>query len=313
MSGTGGFQTQVFDQPSAAVAGDRASQNPLFSYDAGPGALVAGPSLFVGRFAWVTPPFDPNGAPSIANSFGAGAPAGFLMRNQQGLQPTYLSFAGMQVQQGYETALQIGGDFWVVNDGTTEALYGQKAYADFLTGKVSFAATGAPTTGASATGSVIAPETFSVTGSISGDVMTVTAVGSGSIYKGSTISGSGVTSGNSVVAQLSGTPNGVGTYRVAFPEQTVAAGTTISGTYGQLTVGTLTTTPVFAVGDTCTHADVSLSEGDVEDGGVECWLHGSRFDLKTGQPSGLPANRPVPTYSVTIEGDDVLVDVETRS
>ena len=178
MSGTGGFQTQVFDQPSAAVAGDRASQNPLFSYDAGPGALVAGPSLFVGRFAWVTPPFDPNGAPSIANSFGAGAPAGFLMRNQQGLQPTYLSFAGMQVQQGYETALQIGGDFWVVNDGTTEALYGQKAYADFLTGKVSFAATGAPTTGASATGSVIAPETFSVTGSISGDVMTVTAVGS---------------------------------------------------------------------------------------------------------------------------------------
>ena len=250
MSGTGGFQTQVFDQPSAAVAGDRASQNPLFSYDAGPGALVAGPSLFVGRFAWVTPPFDPNGAPSIANSFGAGAPAGFLMRNQQGLQPTYLSFAGMQVQQGYETALQIGGDFWVVNDGTTEALYGQKAYADFLTGKVSFAATGAPTTGASATGSVIAPETFSVTGSISGDVMTVTAVGSGSIYKGSTISGSGVTSGNSVVAQLSGTPNGVGTYRVAFPEQTVAAGTTISGTYGQLTVGTLTTTPVFAVGDT---------------------------------------------------------------
>jgi len=68
---------------------------------------------------------------------------------------------------------------------------------------------------------------------------------------------------------------------------------------------------VFAVGDTCTHADVSLSEGDVDHGAVECWLHGSRFDLRTGKPSGLPANRPVPTYSVTIEGDDVLVDVET--
>ncbi len=66
---------------------------------------------------------------------------------------------------------------------------------------------------------------------------------------------------------------------------------------------------VFAVGDRCSHADVSLSEGDVEDGAVECWLHGSRFDLRTGAPSGLPANRPVPTYPVRIEGDDVLVDV----
>jgi 3-phenylpropionate/trans-cinnamate dioxygenase ferredoxin component len=68
---------------------------------------------------------------------------------------------------------------------------------------------------------------------------------------------------------------------------------------------------VFAVGDRCSHADVSLSEGDVEDGTVECWLHGSSFDLRTGQPTGLPATRPVPTYPVTVEGDDVLVDVES--
>jgi 3-phenylpropionate/trans-cinnamate dioxygenase ferredoxin subunit len=67
---------------------------------------------------------------------------------------------------------------------------------------------------------------------------------------------------------------------------------------------------VFAVGDVCSHADVSLSEGDVEDGHVECWLHGSRFDLRTGAPTGLPANRPVPTYPVTIEGDDVLVEIQ---
>ena len=69
---------------------------------------------------------------------------------------------------------------------------------------------------------------------------------------------------------------------------------------------------VFAVDDTCTHADVSLSEGDVEDGTVECWLHGSRFDLRTGQPTGLPAIKPVRTYPVTVEGDDVLVAVETQ-
>ena len=68
---------------------------------------------------------------------------------------------------------------------------------------------------------------------------------------------------------------------------------------------------VFAVSDICSHADVSLSEGDVEDGTVECWLHGSRFDLRTGMPTGLPATKPVATYPVTVEGDDVLVKLES--
>ena len=67
---------------------------------------------------------------------------------------------------------------------------------------------------------------------------------------------------------------------------------------------------VFALSDVCSHADVALSEGDVEDGKIECWLHGSLFDLRTGEPSGLPATRPVPTYPVTVEGDDVLVQME---
>jgi 3-phenylpropionate/trans-cinnamate dioxygenase ferredoxin subunit len=68
---------------------------------------------------------------------------------------------------------------------------------------------------------------------------------------------------------------------------------------------------VYAVGDVCSHANVSLSEGDVEDGQIECWLHGSLFDLATGQPSGLPAVKPVPTYPVHVEGDDVLVEMES--
>ena len=67
---------------------------------------------------------------------------------------------------------------------------------------------------------------------------------------------------------------------------------------------------VYAIGDLCSHADVSLAEGDVEDGNIECWLHGSLFDLATGAPSGLPATKPVPTYAVTVEGDDVLVEME---
>jgi len=66
---------------------------------------------------------------------------------------------------------------------------------------------------------------------------------------------------------------------------------------------------VHAVGDTCSHAEVSLSEGEVEDCAIECWLHGSRFDLRTGAPLSLPAIRPVPVYPVTVDGDDVLVDV----
>ena len=64
-----------------------------------------------------------------------------------------------------------------------------------------------------------------------------------------------------------------------------------------------------AIDDVCTHANVSLSEGEVEDCTIECWLHGSRFDLRTGEPTGLPATVPVGVYAVTIEGDDVLVDV----
>ena len=68
---------------------------------------------------------------------------------------------------------------------------------------------------------------------------------------------------------------------------------------------------VYALDDVCSHADVALSEGDVEGGKIECWLHGSLFDLATGAPTGLPAVKPVPTYPVTVEGDDVLVQMES--
>ncbi|EDY43778.1 non-heme iron oxygenase ferredoxin subunit [Streptomyces sp. SPB074] len=70
---------------------------------------------------------------------------------------------------------------------------------------------------------------------------------------------------------------------------------------------------VFAINDICSHANVSLSEGEVEDCQIECWLHGSAFDLRTGKPSGLPATRPVPVYPVQIDGDDVLVSLSQES
>ncbi len=66
---------------------------------------------------------------------------------------------------------------------------------------------------------------------------------------------------------------------------------------------------VFAIEDECSHAAVPLSDGDVEDCTIECFLHGSRFDLRTGKPTGLPATEPVPVFPVQINGDDVLIDL----
>jgi 3-phenylpropionate/trans-cinnamate dioxygenase ferredoxin subunit len=70
----------------------------------------------------------------------------------------------------------------------------------------------------------------------------------------------------------------------------------------------------FAIGDTCSHADYSLSEGvvDEDECTIECWKHGSAFSLKTGEPESLPATRPVPVYSVTVEDDEVRVDIGSR-
>jgi 3-phenylpropionate/trans-cinnamate dioxygenase ferredoxin subunit len=65
----------------------------------------------------------------------------------------------------------------------------------------------------------------------------------------------------------------------------------------------------YAIGDTCSHADYSLSEGDVweEERELECPKHGSTFSLETGEPQTLPATQPVPVYSVRVDGDDVWV------
>jgi len=67
----------------------------------------------------------------------------------------------------------------------------------------------------------------------------------------------------------------------------------------------------YALGDRCSHADISLSEGEVlvDECAIECWKHGSSFDLRTGEPQSLPATRPVPTYNVKVEGDDVWVEI----
>jgi 3-phenylpropionate/trans-cinnamate dioxygenase ferredoxin subunit len=65
----------------------------------------------------------------------------------------------------------------------------------------------------------------------------------------------------------------------------------------------------YAIYDICSHAEASLSEGELVDMAIECPLHGSQFDLRTGRPLSLPATQPVPVYRVRVEGGDVLVEV----
>jgi hypothetical protein len=247
-----GFQTQVNVQPAPAAEGDFASANPRFTLLAGPGGMFSGPAgVTVGRFAWsVLYPVDPNSAPMQINSSGAGPVAGFIGRHQQALITAFLAESGMLIPTGFPLFVYTGGDFWVKNNGTTQALVGQKAYANFANGGASFAATGAPTNVGTSTASAVVASTFSVTGSISGSVLTVTAVSSGFIPPGATISGTGIATGTQIVGQLTGTNGGIGTYTVSIPEQTVAS-TTVSGTYGTLTVGG-TVTGTFNVGDTIT-------------------------------------------------------------
>ena len=71
---------------------------------------------------------------------------------------------------------------------------------------------------------------------------------------------------------------------------------------------------VYAIGDTCSHADVSLSEGEVlvDECEIECWKHGSTFSLVTGEPQSLPAVRPVPVYRARVVGGDVVVEIDAE-
>lgn len=236
------FQVQAYGRQAPAAEGDFVSGNPYSLFPAGAGALVAGASgVTVGRFAWIANKAqDFDSGPAIAQNFSDGIftpVAGFVHREQQALITTYLAESGMVVPQGFAVTLLTSGDIWVKNTGTGFVTPGQKLFAGYADGKATFAATAAtPTTAGSGSSSSVAASTSSVTGSISGNVLTVTAVGSGTVYPGTTISGTGVATGTMVASQLSGTAAGIGTYAVNIGGQTVAP-TTISGTYGTLTVG----------------------------------------------------------------------------
>lgn len=229
-----GFQSTMYNQPAIGIEGDWASHNPRYSMLAGVGALIAGAAgVTVGRFAWAA-------ADGIVSNSGGQGRIGFVQKDQPALITEFLGQSSMVVPTGYEVTLYTDAD--VLARFASGAAVGQKVYANYADGTCYAAATGTPPAGGSCTGT-IAAGTASVTGSIAsatpfntdtaGGVLTVTAVGSGTLYPGSAISGSGVVSGTTIVRQLSGTAGGVGTYEVSI-NQTVAS-TTISATYGLFT------------------------------------------------------------------------------
>jgi len=225
------FQAQVNVTQAPAVAGDFASANPRATTLTNPNGFVAATGgCIIGRFGWA----DDQTNTYVGNS-GPGLPSGFVGRMSNIAYITaYLGASTMTIPAGMEVTIHDGGDFWVVNSGSGPVTPGLKAYAAYTTGLVTFAATGTPPSGASTT-AAIAASTLSVTASIADTgVMTVTAVGSGTVVVGATLSGTGVTTGTMVTSQISGTTGGVGTYGVSIPQTT--ASTTVSGTYGTMTV-----------------------------------------------------------------------------
>jgi 3-phenylpropionate/trans-cinnamate dioxygenase ferredoxin component len=93
----------------------------------------------------------------------------------------------------------------------------------------------------------------------------------------------------------------------------VPKGTVISADVGGIQVAIVHAddSRVYAIYDECSHAQIALSEGELDGCTLECWLHGSRFDLRTGEPTGLPATAPVPVYPVEIRDGDIYVDIHS--
>ena len=239
-----GFQTVVNQTPAPAVAGDFASINPRATVLAGPGGLVTGPNgVTVGKFAWV----EPGGV--IANNYGAApnVPDGFVHRDQQALITSFLGQASNVVPPGFPITLFSAGDFWATNLGPGVISKGTTLYAGYADGGLYTAApTGASVTatlGSTNTASLGA--TFTGAASVASNQLVVTGV-TGLISIGDTVHGSGITDAPTILAQVSGTTGGAGTYTLSKVE-TCTGGTVTS--FGNIVNVTVVSTYI-SVGDT---------------------------------------------------------------
>lgn len=265
-----GFQKTVNTVQAPAVAGDFASANPRASTLSPSGAFVAGVGgVNVGLFAWISP----DGQTVTNSGEAAHAPDGFIHRDQQGLIVTYLAEATMNVPVGFPVTLMNQGDFWAVNTGPSACKRGDAVYATYSNGAIT---TGSAANNATATGAMGSTNTAALgatfTATATGTSLVVTAV-TGAITPGvgaagDTISGTGVPAGTTIIAQVSGTPGGAGTYTTSVATTASAATVTafgktvvVSATTGLISIGeTISGGAGFPVGATVT-AQVSGTTG----------------------------------------------------
>jgi hypothetical protein len=272
------FQSKVNILPAPGVAGDFASTNPFSSVLAGPGALVApAGGLTVGNFFWVGP------AGQTSQSFVSGWQIAFLGRNEQALITEFLGEFSMVVPQGFMVTGFDGGDFWAYFAGGATAL--AQVYADEDTGAPQMQATN------TGTGSV----GFTGTASFATNVMTVVTQTAGSLIEvGDVVTSATVTSGTTILAQLTGTPGAVGsTYSLSTSPGTIAtqAATTASNVLNL----TALTTGGFSVGDVITGTGVTTGTT------IAAQLSGAAGGVGTYLLQ-IPGGVPFHTASETITG-----------
>lgn len=247
-----GFPQTVNVQPAIAVAGDFASTNTnkfsVIAGGAGKGAYRVGASgLTIGAFCWA----DPTNI--FVNSFGNGIVTGFVAR--EGLRadivtpgPGYPDSSQTILAGSFVTVFN-AGDFYVNNSGSTTSAVGNKAYANFTTGLVTFAPSGSPPTAAAISsgsvtantigGGAVAVNAFTsslapASGATPG-VLTVSAIATGGLFPGMTVSGVGVDPNTTILAQLTGSAGGTGTYSVSISQTVASIAMTGSGAWLHVT------------------------------------------------------------------------------
>lgn len=199
-----GFQTSVNLELPIAVEGDFASSNPRSAVVAPIAGFQAGTAgVVIGNFAWIQ-----SGGQLVLNT-GATKPDGYIHRDQEGLNTTYLSDAGVTIPHGFPVTIMRTGDYF---DKVTvsAATRGQKAFAKLSDGTMRPAAAGSTIAG------------FAGTASFATSVMTVTVVGSGVIGLGDLVTSAGVAAGTYVVSFGTGT-GGTGTYNLSTAPGTISA------------------------------------------------------------------------------------------
>ena len=237
LNGTGLFLTQNTRVPIGTVQ-SFPNETAVSSYF-GPGAIATDAGIYFAGFegSSITP------SALLMAQYNSTAVAAYL----RGGNISGLSLAQLQAIDGTLDVLIDG----VAHNGSVNlsSATSQTSAATII----GTAINGSLATLASGTG-VVAAETFSVTASIGGYLMTVTAVANGSVVTGATISGTGVTGTPEITGQISGTPGGIGVYSISVSQGDITS-ETISGTYGQLTVSG-SVTGDFAVGQTLAGTDV---------------------------------------------------------